>query len=60
MGERHSTRTTRQIRASREAVYRALLDPATDLPPAVAPVDNELGTAMSLDKLAALLQTGGE
>jgi len=157
VGERHSTCTTRQIRASRAAVYRALLDPAavtawrspddmtvtvhrwqpevggrfrvsltydhptdagkttahtdtyhgeftaltpnrsvvevvefeTDdpdlrgpmtitttltgddplteitmlfegLPPAVSPADNELGTAMSLDKLAALLETGGE
>lgn len=30
-----------------------------DLPPAVAPADNELGTAMSLDKLAALIEGPG-
>jgi hypothetical protein len=49
-----STRSCRRIRARRPDVYRALLDPA-----AVALADNEAGTAMALDRLAALLEGDG-
>jgi hypothetical protein len=59
-----STQLSRHIRAPRRTIWDALLDARAieawraPLPPGVSVSDNETGTRMALDKLAALVEAG--
>jgi hypothetical protein len=55
-----STRVGRHVNAPRAVVYRALLDARAVATWTLPTADNESGWCAALEKLAALVEAGGE